>query len=174
MTQRRIYQTQYPYFVTFNTRRGFCTFDNVTCAKILSDVIFQTCRIKNFQILIYQIMPDHVHMLICNIVPAHPAVGARGGNTGPTAGTAARARFYTISQLVHGIKSYYYTTAYKKFKITLSPFQSRFNSRVVNDSEYLKRIIRYVEYNPIKACLPLHYRHHPYQFINWEAIHRLF
>ncbi|MFH1207185.1 MAG: transposase [Patescibacteria group bacterium] len=64
MTQRRIYQNECPYFVTFRTRVGFGLFEDEKMAELLSEIMFNAGRLKRFGILAYQIMPDHVHVLV--------------------------------------------------------------------------------------------------------------
>lgn len=63
MTQRRIYQTDYPYFVTFNVRDGLPFFEETKYAKLLSKIIFNAGKLKGFDVLAYQIMPEHMHLL---------------------------------------------------------------------------------------------------------------
>ena len=66
MTQRRIYQSEYPYFVTFRTKDNYPLFDELKYTALMSEVIFNSCNIKYFDVLSYQIMPDHVHLLTQN------------------------------------------------------------------------------------------------------------
>ena len=66
MKQRRIYQSEYPYFVTFRTKDNYPLFDELKYTALMSKVIFNSCNIKYFDVLSYQIMPDHVHLLTQN------------------------------------------------------------------------------------------------------------
>ena len=175
MTQRRIYQEEYPYFVTFRIQEGFGLFDDVQYAGLMAQIIVKTCLMKKYDVLAWQIMPDHVHVLIYNNNhQAHPAVGARHFKMG-RAGTAARARrdVYTISELMHGIKSYFCDQIRDQYNIDYPIFQKRFYVRVVNNRRYLRTVIEYIRYNSIKAELPDKYRRRPYQFFNGQKIVRL-
>jgi len=109
MTQRRIYQEEYPYFVTFRTKEGYPLFEKIKYAELLLKVIFKTSSMKKYDVLAYQIMPDHLHLLVYSQLRAHPAVGALVSKKHTTAGTAARVRrrYFNVSDLMHGIKSYY-------------------------------------------------------------------
>ncbi|MFZ6035880.1 MAG: transposase [Patescibacteria group bacterium] len=188
MTQRRIYQVEYPYFVTFRTREGFRVFEERARAALLVRIMRQTCRMKGYNLLGWQIMLDHVHILIhqlgtaptagCggrndNIPRAHPAVGARLHHAKRCAGTAARARRFSISDLLHGIKSYYCKELRTHHNITFPFFQLRFYTRIVTTDEYFRTIIRYLIFNPIKAELPKSYRRIPYQYVDWKMVNRL-
>jgi REP element-mobilizing transposase RayT len=64
MTQRRIYQEEYPYFVTFRTREGYALFEDEKMTELLSEIMFKAGRLKRYDILAYQIMPDHIHLLV--------------------------------------------------------------------------------------------------------------
>jgi len=89
MTQRRIYQDEFPYFVTFRMKEGFRLFEEEKYAELLARIIFKTCKIKKYDCLAFQVMPDHVHILIFNQYHrARAAVPARHFLEGraPTAG----------------------------------------------------------------------------------------
>jgi len=182
MTQRRIYQNEYPYFATFRTREGYPLFDEAKYAELLSKVIFETSLIKGYDVLAYQIMPDHFHLLAYNKFRVHPAVGAlhsKMGSAGKiintSAGTAARARrIFNISELIHGIKSYYYSRINYQYGINFHFFQPRFYSRIVNNRKYLENIIYYIKQNPIKEKSPQKYHQSPYQYFNCNKINNLF
>lgn len=73
MTQRRIYQYECPYFVTFRTREGFRLFEDDKMVGLLSREIFVSVNLKRFDILAYQIMPDHVHVLVYSQTRTLPA-----------------------------------------------------------------------------------------------------
>ncbi|MDD5566757.1 MAG: transposase [Patescibacteria group bacterium] len=81
MTQRRIYQDEYPYFVTFRTNEGSTLFEETKYAILLSHIIFKAGRIKHYHIISYQIMPDHVHLLVYNKPQAQASVPARTSKT---------------------------------------------------------------------------------------------
>jgi len=63
MTQRRIYQEEYPYFVTFRTWGDYPLFEDGKMAELLANEIVTSARIKRYDVLAWQIMPEHVHLL---------------------------------------------------------------------------------------------------------------
>ncbi|MDD5342322.1 MAG: transposase [Patescibacteria group bacterium] len=192
MTQRRIYQDEYPYFVTFRTNEGLPFFEDIKYTRLLSRVIFKTCNIKCFDVISYQIMPDHIHLLVMKNTRAQPAVVARGRtymtavvarqiknvrHKTTNAGTAARVRNgeredggYNITDLLHGIKSYFINELRKKHDIPYTIWQRRFYTRIINNDEYFKAVLNYIKRNPIKGSLPSKYHKSPYQYFNWDII----
>ena len=175
MTQRRIYQNEFPYFVTFRTMERYPLFEKTRYVRLMARVIFKTAEMKHYDILAFQIMPDHVHILAYTKHPrAHPAVGALKSNN-TSAGTAAHARRgnYTISDLIHGIKSYYCGEIRRQYGINYPIFQRRFYTRIVNTIEYMATIIEYIINNPIKENLPKKYHIFPYQYFHCRGIRHL-
>jgi len=63
VTQRRIYQEEFPYFITFRTMEGYPLFEKSKYAALLSHVLFRSCAMKKYVLYAYCIMPDHVHLL---------------------------------------------------------------------------------------------------------------
>jgi REP element-mobilizing transposase RayT len=80
MTQRRIYQNEFPYFVTFRTREGFALFEDAETAALLSGIMFNAGILKQYNILAYQIMPEHVHLLTQCIITDRTLERVRSGN----------------------------------------------------------------------------------------------
>jgi len=64
MTQRRIYQEEYPYFVTFRTWGDYPLFEDGKMAELLANEIVTSARIKRYDVLAWQIMPEHAHVLV--------------------------------------------------------------------------------------------------------------
>ncbi|MBI4414908.1 MAG: transposase [Candidatus Kerfeldbacteria bacterium] len=64
MTQRRIYQEEFPYFVTTNTFERVPIFLDEQIALKLGRAIVSACAITEFSILAYAILPDHLHLLV--------------------------------------------------------------------------------------------------------------
>ncbi|MBU0707508.1 transposase [Patescibacteria group bacterium] len=180
MTQRRIYQDEYPYFVTFRAKDGYAFFNDSKHTRLLGRIIFKTCEIKCYEVLSYQMMPDHVHLLVNRHPQAQPAVVARQSRKA-NAGTAASVRSrgketgdFNITELLHGIKSYYINELRKKHNIPYSIWQKRFYTCIVDSERYLENVIYYIKKNPIKAELPRKYHEMPYQYFNWDKIKELF
>jgi REP element-mobilizing transposase RayT len=181
VTQRRIHQDEYPYFVTFRTKKECLLFEETKYAKLLTDIIVNSGKLKLFDILAYQIMPDHIHLLVNSSAPTERRT--RDENKNPLPRVSAPAVFEvsapavespTISNLIYTIKSYFLNQLRKYHDIPYSIFQSRFYTRIVNNQRYLKTIILYIQNNPIKAELSDKYHQKPYQYFNWPKIHKLF
>ena len=88
MTQRRIYQCDLPYHVTFNVLNWEWFFGDEAKAKILHEIILNAGDIKNHVIYQFCIMPDHIHLLCRpNDIPAtgHGSCGFKSVKN--TAGT---------------------------------------------------------------------------------------
>jgi REP element-mobilizing transposase RayT len=172
MTQRRIYQEEFPYFVTLRTQDGYSLFEDEKMAGLLSEIIFNAGRLKQYDILAYQIMPDHVHVLIYNQYPraqaSLPAI-VYLNDCAPAEGCARRD--FNVSQLIHSIKSYYCDQIRDKYRINYPIWQKRFYTRIVNNRRYLHAVIGYIKNNPIKAKLPNKYNKMPYQYFDWPKIH---
>lgn len=184
MTQRRIYQEEYPYFMTFRTREGWPMFRDEKMAGLLSEIMFNAGRLKRYDILAYQIMPDHVHAL-AQVMGSeergrgHPrSEGSRPLFSPPIAGVRARdaANAYqpTISDLMYTVKSYFIKRIRMHHGIQYSVWHSRFYTRIINTNRYLRTVIEYIQRNPAKARLPARYQKSPYQYFNWPAIRQLF
>lgn len=173
MTQRRIYQKEYPYFVTWRVQDGYQLFEEVKIAELLAQVIMKTCTIKRYNILALQIMPDHIHLLIHDraraAVPALPDVK----QSAPTAECAQDDEF-TISELMHGIKSFFCDQVRDQYGINFPFWQKRFYIRIVNTGTYINTVIDYIRHNPAKVKLSLRYYKYPYQYINLREIYLLF
>lgn len=179
MTQRRIYQNEYPYFVTTNTQKGEWVFDDISMADILSSVIFNAARMKGFIVVSYQIMPNHLHLLVVNKnlvahLPAQPSAVAMDSSKQNAIAGAEACAWGNITQLMHSIKSFYHTEIKTKFRITHSIWQKRFYARTVTCEEQLRNTIKYIKNNPVKEGLPKKYLNAPYYHINTTATQSLF
>lgn len=186
MTQRRIYQEEYPYFITFRTQDGFSLFEETKMARLLANEIFISAHIKRYDVLAFQIMPDHAHLLTHIINPDRmlfeldrtlESVRSEMMNDdipSPTDRTFSKVRSdklknqFTISDLMQSIKGNF------SRKIHMGNiWQKRFYARIVTTDEYLRTAVEYIINNPIKAALPRKYHDWPYQFIHWEKINEL-
>ena len=171
MTQRRIYQNEFPYFITFLTRNRVPLFEKDGYAKLLSKIMFNACMLKRYDIISYQIMPDHVHLLVYqnNIIKnniVNPSEGALYSKKDSTGRDACALGGYNISQLIHTIKSFYCNQIRDKYDINYSVFQRRFYICIINTHSYLYTVIEYIQCNPIKAELSVKYQRLPYQYYN--------
>lgn len=183
MTQRRIHQSEYPYFVTFRTRADLWLFDDIEYAEILRKIMINAGRLKRFDILAYQIMPDHVHILVkqntfasvaASIhIPRTRASAPAIGGVGVSAPRDGCARGENVSQFMHCVKSYFAAEIRNRFGINYSVLQPRFYTRIVDTDAYLRTVIEYIRYNPVASELPAKYHAAPYQFVDGKKIKRL-
>ena len=63
MTQRRIYQCAFPYFITFNVLNGEWIFDDKKKAGLLYEIILNASVLKNHIVYQFCTMPNHAHIL---------------------------------------------------------------------------------------------------------------
>lgn len=179
MTQRRIYQEEYPYFVTFRTCEGCPLFEDGKMAEWMAGYINNAGALKHHEILAYQIMPDHIHVLV-HI--EQPRMGDRtlervrsgvmervAPKTERTFSNVRSVRTYTISDLIQSIKGNFSRNIHIG-----NIWQRRFHARIINTSNYLHTVIKYIQNNPAKARLPEKYYHPPYRHVNWPKIPTLF
>lgn len=99
--------------------------DNQDKRKFLKELII-TKEKFNFKIYAYVIMPNHVHLIL-------------------------KEQDDSISKIMHRIQLCYSEYLNSKYERVGHVFQGRFNSKSVEDVEYLKCAIRYVHLNPDKA-----------------------
>lgn len=172
MTQRRIYQDEYPYFITFRTREDVPLFDNDEMAEMLAGVMFKAGELKRYDILAYQIMPDHVHLLAWCIKNDRTLENVRSGlgiNISiPTERTLSRVRShnnYNISDLSQSIKGNFSRKLHMG-----NIWRKRFYTRIVDSEKYLHTVIHYIKHNPTKAKLPGKFCRLPYQFFNFKKL----
>ncbi len=179
MTQRRIYQEEYPYFITFRTKEGFELFEEMKYARLMADIMFNAGELKQYDVLAYQIMPDHVHLLVYqsskkNIHRAYPSAGALNFEIGSAGRDAHARRNYNVSQLIHAVKSFYCDQIRCQNSINYPIFQRRFYTRIISNRKYLKNILWYIGQNPVKSKLSKRYQNMPYQYFNRRLINKLF
>jgi REP element-mobilizing transposase RayT len=188
MIQRRIYQNECPYFITFNTAKGEPVFEEKELAQALALTMRNAAWLKGWTILAYQIMPNHIHLLVQQnhyaeidgnraaaesrargimITPVFPAQVSV-----PALGKPSKQP--NISDFMYTVKSYFLETLRKHHDIHHSIWQSRFNSRIVNTEKYLTTVVEYIQYNPTKDRLPKRYTKPPYRYFDWRKIKEAF
>lgn len=166
MTQRRIYQDECPYFVTFRTIAHIPFFEKTEYAKLFSDIIFNAGWLKKYRIISYQIMPDHVHLLVYKNTPARTLESVRSVCLINNERALSRVRDdskkeYTISDLIQSIKGNF-SRSLPRGNI----WQKRFYHRIVNTDEYFYTVISYIKRNPVKAGLSDKYQKMPYWYLD--------
>lgn len=177
MTQRRIYQDEFPYFATTKTKEGIWFFDRTKCAKLLSNIIFQACRLKKCILYAYCIMPDHLHLLVGEDMGSHrtfekvrwePGEYQSYAHPQSTLSSVRSNKQYTISDLMQSIKGNFSRQVHQG-----NIWQPRFNTRIVDNEERLRNTLEYIKYNPKKASLPKKYQKFPCMYFNEKLIKSL-
>ena len=180
MTQRRIYQCDLPYHITFNVLNREWFFDDETKAGILHEIILNAGDIKNHTIYQFCIMPDHVHILCktddhTNTWFPHRTLEKVRCGDGDTHGTTSfRNEPFpgcgaALSDFVQSIKGTF------SRKIHMGHiWQRRFYDEIIQTEEQLESIIHYITHNPIEASLPEKWGKHPYQYKNDGLTEQLF
>ncbi|MFA6587460.1 MAG: transposase [Patescibacteria group bacterium] len=106
---------------------------------------------------------------------AESAVNTRAGlisikDTLPNSKTPAQAalpgRVQTISDLMHGIKSYFIERLRVLYQINDFSWQPSFHFRILSSDEAAKTAIKYIQTNPIKTKLTEKFTQKPYQYLD--------
>lgn len=151
MTQRRIYQNKYPYFITINTLKRIPLFDNIYISKIISKIIIETCEIYGYVLYSFCIMPDHLHLLIKKTTGEQPPEAAIENKN--------------ISELIHTIKSFSFTKLRQNNLVIFKFWQNRFHFKIVTSDREFKNKLLYIKNNPLKLNLSKKYFDEPYMFL---------
>ena len=142
MTQRRIYQNAFPYFVTTTVEKRLPLFEKEQYASLLQAAILDRTAALYCELLGYAALPDHLHLLL---KPSEKA---------------------NISKVMQQIKS---STA-RNLRIHANFFekfwQPRFNFRMVDSEERFQNTVAYMRTNYLKHGLPERYAKTPYLYLN--------
>ena len=106
-------------------------------AELLESIVFEYRDRGEYLVHYYVIMPNHFHLLATTARAKSPA---------------------KIMQLIKGRFSY---ELKKQYGVSRSPWQEGFASRRIIEATQFERAAKYIEENPVKACLcdsPEHYR----------------
>lgn len=172
MTQRRIYQCAFPYFVTFNVLDREWLFEDKKKAKLLHEIILNAGSLKNHHVYQFCIMPDHVHIL-CQTLPLqnnlhrgleNPLCARNVGFSTRVTGAdcaCGQSHIFHISDFIKSIRGTF-SRYMKKGRI----WHPRFYDQVIGNTDRLHATIEYIVRNPTKANLPKKYHLPPYQYKN--------
>lgn len=177
MTQRRIYQCAFPYFVTFNVLNRECIFENKKKAQLLHKIILNAGRLKTHLVYQFAIMPDHVHIL-CQTGSHRGLENPRFDGGGfldrsvdfPVRDTVTKCdcnfhHRYNISDFIKSIRG---TFSHHMHEGQI--WHPRFYDQIIENQDRLESTINYIQNNPTKAELPTKYRRSPYQFKDEKLI----
>ena len=141
---RRIYQNEYPYFVTIKTIQLIQgLFEEIEHAVIVADTIRTATALYSFDLFGFVIMPDHVHILL------------------KTKDTEC-----TISKIMQGIKATIYMRLSRLLQTQDVFWQRSFYANIKDTEKSLQATVQYMRENPKKWDLPEYYNVYPYQFFD--------
>lgn len=148
MTQRRIYQTEFPYFVTAAVKRRLPFFEDEHHATLLRAAILDRTTALHCELFGYATLLDHVHLLLKPLGEAN------------------------ISKVMQQIKSSAARNLRLHANVLEKFWQSRFNFRIVNDEKRFRNTVAYLSNNHLKHGLDGKYSKSPYLYLNDELIRR--
>ena len=118
----------YRYFLTFCTHFRWKVFTNPRTVALVREQILSAARAKQFAILAYVFMPDHVHLLV--------------------EGKTDDADLKGFASLAKQKSAFAYSRSYR-----LRLWQPSYHDRVIRDEECTWDVIRYIIDNPLRAGL---------------------
>lgn len=142
MTQRRTYQTDFPYFVTTTVEKRLPLFEKEQYALLLQAAILDRTAALHCILFGYAILPDHVHLLL---KPSEKA---------------------NVSKIMQQIKSSAARNLRLHARFLEKFWQPRFNFRVVNSDERLQNTLSYLSNNHLKHGLTERYARTPYLYLD--------
>lgn len=168
------------YFITTVTHERRRSFVRVEQAKTIGGIIINACRMKEFVLFAYCIMPDHVHLLVqknsfsgalekaplrkrIDFVKEHDINNhLKGGLSSPGR------RIFTLSDLMQSIKGNF------SWSMDGGTFwQERYDARIVSTAERLSNTMEYIINNHRKYNLPDAFGRHPFVYHDLRKIRAL-
>ena len=141
---RRIYQHDYPYFITIKTvKLNHGLFEEIEHANIAAEAIRTATAVYCFDLYGFVIMPDHIHILL-----------------------KTKDSECTISKIMQGVKATIYMRISRLLKTQDVFWQRSFYANTKDTSVLLETTIEYMRKNPQKWSLPAYYFVYPYQFFD--------
>ncbi|MGD1700158.1 REP-associated tyrosine transposase [Dapis sp. BLCC M229] len=121
------------YFITFKT------WERLELTPAARQIVLDACLFfhgQRYDIFVLVVMPDHVHMLI------HPLVKQE-----------SQEKYWSISSIMHSIKSYSAKQILKMMTHIGQVWQSERYDRIVRNDLELTNMWEYIRQNPVKAGL---------------------
>lgn len=122
--------------------------------KEIAEIVRRTIHYpdkKEYNLICYTIMPNHVH-LVFHLLENEKSNSA-DRNVCDTKNVTQPFQAVKVAKIMQSIKGFSAREANKILKRKGSFWQSESYDHIVRDEDELKRIIRYVIYNPVKANL---------------------
>ena len=138
------YRGEHRYFVTCCVKDRRAVFVDPTMIQVLSFEILRTCERRQFAVLAYVFMPDHLHALL--------------------EGRTSSSFLPGVMQVIRKRT----TIAVQSF-VPGCLWQSGYYERVLRRDEHTKTVIEYILNNPIRAGLVKNVRDYPFSWsIDYE------
>lgn len=131
------YRGKHSYFVTCGTDARQKLFDNPTTVSLLTDQIVHTCEQRDFELIAYVFMEDHVHFLV--------------------RGKTEDAHFISMMTVLRQRTA----MAYRRGRGQIL-WQDGYFDRVLRPTDDVFAIVEYIRDNPSKAGLPPERGRYPY------------
>lgn len=142
-------------------------FEETKYAELLRKEILTSAHLKRFDVLAFQIMPNHVHVLVIKRTLESVRLGINKKIS--TERTFSKVREYNISHLMQSIRGNF---SRKVDRGNL--WQRRFYTKIIDTPRYLETIIEYMHCNPVKENLLAKYERAPYRYTDTPSISALF
>lgn len=174
MTQRRLSEIDLPVFITTNIVGGEEIFINQSAAEDLRRCILMAAKLKNWEIVCFQIMPNHIHLIVSPKVllqtsrTLEKASSVEKRSSFQSALSRARRRF-TVSTFIQSFKGTFSRQIHKG-----RLWQPRYYLKYIVNEEQLRSTIAYIIGNPEKGGLPEFYTKEPFAYIDWKIIGSIF
>lgn len=187
MTQRRIYQDNFPYLITSCVYNGIWFFEKRKHTKLLYPIIIKACQLKSFDFYAFCILPNHLHLLVkqktsattegcavdCWGYPNPTAQASLPHSTAQASLPAPAETNYNISNLMHSVKSYFAKEIRDRYGVDYKIWQTRFNFRIIDTSLRFENTVNYIQYNYKKINLSNKYSEHPFLYMDWKRIRQM-
>ncbi len=177
------YDPNYLCFITTVTHQRRPLFRDVRLAERLGTMIRMACQSKGFVPLAYAILPDHVHLLVCeraqyfNVDLAIPEralerTRSAGGNTTaqennpiPVEGGFSKPPSFTVAELMQSIKGTFSRTIHQG-----RIWQPGYFCWYVHDARDASRVTNYIIYNYRGSNLSDIFSREPYVWIDHDRL----
>jgi REP element-mobilizing transposase RayT len=174
MTQRRLSEIELPVFITTNIVGGEEIFTNQSAAEDLRRCILIAAKLKNWEIVCFQIMPNHIHLIVNPKVflqTSRTLEKPRSVGTFPSSQSAlSRARkYFTVSAFVQSFKGTFSRQIHKG-----RLWQLRYYLKYIVNDKQLRSTIAYIIGNPEKDGLPEFYTKEPFAYIDRKIVDSIF
>jgi len=158
------------YFITTVTKDRRPLLCDIWLVQRLATMIQMACAMKEFVLLAYAILPDHVHLLVVDQRILERMRWEDGGldssvPTNHTEGDLSRSP--DVGDLMRSIKG-----TFSRVQQQGHVWQRRYYLRHVGADD-LERVVRYIRFNSRKHNLPECFEHEPYCWIDESILERM-